>query len=748
MDERNSHGDSTAVGPSVAPTLEIIRGNEQGKTTRLKLKTRLGRERDNDLVLTDPRVSRYHAQIELEGGQWIIRDLESANGTFVNGQPIDEAHPLSPDDRIMIGDTELVYQPSRVGAGVSAPPPYPPSQEPSPTQVPPSTSPRWGRAWIVGGALLVLILLGIILFAIIGPGQPGDQVSEATPDVVKKIEGGLVLSYQDDFSDPSSGWDDAFDRYTTKQYGNNKYYIEVTTSNLVAWGLANRDVADFRLQVDAAQEDGSNNNGYGILFRFQDRDNFYRFDVSGDGFFLLSKFQDGEWVTLVPWTASSHINVGQSANRLVVEAVGDQIGVYSNDALLAKVEDGTFASGNFGFFASTFSEPNLTISFDDIILWTPEGEALAVIPTVTPTRASSVRPTPQATETTVLATAESQATASVEIATSTTVRSPLQTPTATPEPAAPAATVVSPVPTATQTPEPLPEYASRDLPPARNAVALTGRFIFPVFDAEDGTYHIYSADPDGSNRVLVVAEASQPAVSSDGQRIAFRSWKADNRGLIERGVEGGDIWRFNTYFEAARPAFAPDDQSFLFHSRESGEVPAVYHTIGTDYQVLRRDGIPIQGEAPVWTPDGRFIYKGCLGTDCGLILSNLDGSFPIQLTQDPSDTNPDISPDGQSVAFMSFRSGNWDVYKVDIDGTGLTQLTTDTVDDGLPTWSPDGERIAFVSDRDGQWAVWVMRVDGSNQRPLFDLEGSIDGKVEIDVQNARGWLEERIVWTE
>ena len=84
MDDRDHHGDSTAVGPSVAPTLEIVRGNEQGKTTRLKLKTRIGRERDNDLVLTDPRVSRYHTLIELEAGQWVIRDLGSANGTFVN----------------------------------------------------------------------------------------------------------------------------------------------------------------------------------------------------------------------------------------------------------------------------------------------------------------------------------------------------------------------------------------------------------------------------------------------------------------------------------------------------------------------------------------------------------------------------------------------------------------------------------------------------------------------------------------
>lgn len=742
MDDRNHHGHSTMVGPSAAPTLEIISGNERGKTTRLKLRTRIGRERDNDLVLTDPRISRYHAIIELAEGQWTIRDLGSANGTSVNGQPISEAYPLSPDDRITVGDTELVFQPSRTGSEVSAPLPGSRPEKPA-SSLSPSISPRWGRGWVVGGlVLLAVVLLGIILFALLGTGKRGDELPDATEVIVGGTEGEFRLSYEDDFSNPSSGWDDAFDRYTTKQYGNNKYYIEITTSNLVAWGLANRTVADFLLRVDAAQEAGPNNNGYGVLFRFQDRDNFYRFDISGDGFFLLSKFHAGEWVTLVPWTASSAINVGQATNRLDVKAIGSQISVYANDRLLAQVEDAAFTSGNFGFFASTFSEPNLTISFDDIILWTPEGEALAVIPTVTPTRFASA--TPPATSSEAPVALESQATPGAEIPSTAAFVSPPATAT----PVSEEPLEVSPVPTPTLMPEPLPEYVSRDLPPARDAVELAGQFIFPVFDVNQGTYNIFSADPDGSERVLVAAEASQAAVSADGQRIAFRSWKADNRGLFERGLEGGDVWRFNTFFESARPTFAPDGQSFLFHSREGGEVPAIYRTFGPDYRVLRRDGFPIQGEAPAWTTDGRFVYKGCLGPDCGLILSNLDGSFPVQLTQDPSDTNPAVSPDGQRVVFMSFRGGNWDVYGVNMDGSGLVQLTTDTADDGLPTWSPDGDTIAFVSDRDGAWALWVMNTNGRNHRPLFDLQGSIDGQVQLDVRNARGWLEERIVWTQ
>ncbi len=729
MDDGNLHAHSTMVGPSIAPTLEIVRGNEQGKTIRLKLTTRIGRERDNDVVLTDPRVSRYHTLIELVEGRWAIKDLESANGTFVNGEPISDVYLLEPDDRIVVGDTELSFQPSRVGLGAGQPAQAPRPRKLTPVQAPPDTSPRWGKAWIAGGLVLVVALVGMTLFAFFGFGGKGDQPPAATTDLDEGVEG-YVLVYEDDFSDPSSGWDDAFDRYTTKQYGNNKYYIDMSTSNLVAWGLANRKVSDFRLEVDAAQESGPNNNGYGILFRFQDRDNFYRFDISGDGFFLLSKFHNGEWVTLIPWTASSAVNVGQAANRLFVEAIGSQIRVYVNEALLAEVKDDAFTEGNFGFFASTFSEPNLTVSFDDIKLWTPKGEALAIIPTVTPTRSR------QATPTVAEVALESEAISSTE------------TPARTESAKAEATATLPASPTVTPTPEPLPGYVSRDLPPARNAAALTGRLVFPVFDATAGTYNIFSANPDGSDRALLVSEASQPALSANGQRIAFRSWKADERGLIERATEGGDTWRFNTFFESARPTFAPDGQTFLFHSREAGEAPAVYRTTGAEYRVLRRDGAPIQGESPAWAPDGaRFVYKGCLNGSCGVILSNLDGSAPFQLTFDPSDANPAVSPDGELVVFMSHRGENWDVYSVGIDGTGLTRLTTDIANDGLPTWAPDGKTIAFVSDRDGAWAMWVANANGKNQRPLFDLEGSIDGQVEIDVQNAFGWLEERIVWS-
>jgi Tol biopolymer transport system component len=122
-----------------------------------------------------------------------------------------------------------------------------------------------------------------------------------------------------------------------------------------------------------------------------------------------------------------------------------------------------------------------------------------------------------------------------------------------------------------------------------------------------------------------------------------------------------------------------------------------------------------------------------------------DGSLS-QLTDNPADINPEISPDGNSIVFMSERSGDWEIYRMDLDGQNLAALTENQDSDGLPTWSPDGSKIGFVSNRDGEWAIWDMDPDGSNKRRLFVLDGPIDGLVQHDLANSRGWLEENIDW--
>jgi DNA-binding CsgD family transcriptional regulator len=88
----------------------------------------LGADPANDLALpADPTVSRLHAALERYGTDWCIRDLDSRNGTFVNGQRVWRERPLRPGDELRVGASRLVYRSDEPTGGkatqASEPPP-------------------------------------------------------------------------------------------------------------------------------------------------------------------------------------------------------------------------------------------------------------------------------------------------------------------------------------------------------------------------------------------------------------------------------------------------------------------------------------------------------------------------------------------------------------------------------------------------------------------------------------------------
>jgi Tol biopolymer transport system component len=144
---------------------------------------------------------------------------------------------------------------------------------------------------------------------------------------------------------------------------------------------------------------------------------------------------------------------------------------------------------------------------------------------------------------------------------------------------------------------------------------------------------------------------------------------------------------------------------------------------------------------------GQLAFRGWGSTGSGIRISANPLSTFQPITDSDDDTAPALSPEGQKIAFMSRRSGNWEIYLVNADGSEAQRLTDDPAEDGLPTWSPDGRAIAFVSNRGGDWGIWAMTPTGEDQQLLFSLEGSPDGRVGNDTNASRGWLEERISWT-
>src|SRR5690606_26665182 len=97
------------IKASAANVLVVIAGAEIGQRVVVDRSLTLGRHPDCDLVLSDPLVSSFHARIEDRGDSWTLVDLDSTNGTRVDGEPAKEV-ALGPGFKIGVGNTVLRFE--------------------------------------------------------------------------------------------------------------------------------------------------------------------------------------------------------------------------------------------------------------------------------------------------------------------------------------------------------------------------------------------------------------------------------------------------------------------------------------------------------------------------------------------------------------------------------------------------------------------------------------------------------------
>ncbi len=103
-------GHTVVVSPGAAGELVVVSGPDGGQRFPLGPNSRVGRATDNEIALRDNQVSRHHAALSFTGAGYVITDLGSANGTWVNGQRIAQPTPLRPGDNIRVGNDHLVLQ--------------------------------------------------------------------------------------------------------------------------------------------------------------------------------------------------------------------------------------------------------------------------------------------------------------------------------------------------------------------------------------------------------------------------------------------------------------------------------------------------------------------------------------------------------------------------------------------------------------------------------------------------------------
>jgi len=116
------HGVPAAPRPSSAPLASFLVRGGALKGQRLSIKTpivNIGRADYNDVVLPDESVSTSHAKLQRREGVWVLVDLDSTNGTFVDGDQIKGDAPLAPGATVRFGDVSLVFEPTDDAAEVT-----------------------------------------------------------------------------------------------------------------------------------------------------------------------------------------------------------------------------------------------------------------------------------------------------------------------------------------------------------------------------------------------------------------------------------------------------------------------------------------------------------------------------------------------------------------------------------------------------------------------------------------------------
>jgi Tol biopolymer transport system component len=209
--------------------------------------------------------------------------------------------------------------------------------------------------------------------------------------------------------------------------------------------------------------------------------------------------------------------------------------------------------------------------------------------------------------------------------------------------------------------------------------------------------------------------------------VAFDSWTGTSQdiGVFDPNGSGFTLLTNTPDFSEQAPRWSPEGTKIAYMGHpQFGEDD---QRAITDIWVMDANGEhPTQvtntsrrEEVPAWTADGRIVYCGQTADDLSnweIYVINVDGTGLKRLTNSPGlDCWPSPAPFGSKVAFTTVRNGTPEIYVVNLNGTGERKL----VDGYISDWSPSGNDIVFErDDANGIGDVWISHADGTAVRRL------------------------------
>ena len=221
------------------------------------------------------------------------------------------------------------------------------------------------------GMTRLMPLAGLLAFTTLLAAACASQAPAPTP-------GSAPLALlQDDFSQPTSGWD----KYTGAEgqvgYDNGHYLIRVDQPQIYLWGTPGLNLADSTVDVDASYVSGPLNNEFGVICRFAkngDTSSFYFFAISSDGYYVSGKVVQNALTDLDPkdFAPSKAVRIGASAvNHLSATCQGNRMTLALNGAPLSAFVDDDLKFGDVGLLAGTFDQGGVAIHFDHLVVKKP-----------------------------------------------------------------------------------------------------------------------------------------------------------------------------------------------------------------------------------------------------------------------------------------------------------------------------------------------------------------------------------------
>ncbi len=243
---------------------------------------------------------------------------------------------------------------------------------------------------------------------------------------------------------------------------------------------------------------------------------------------------------------------------------------------------------------------------------------------------------------------------------------------------------------------------------------------------------------DGGTKLVSTGDAVQPRMSPHGHRIAYWANRGGQRDVwtmpAAETADGRVVAVTNDAFMDWNPVWAPDG-GFLYFGSDRGGSMNIWGV-----PIDEKTGIVLGPPEPVSTPalyvaqfaisrDGQKIAYAQRVSTANLYKIAFDpvaekiAGAPVAITQGSNMAQtPDVSPDGKWLAFVNMtRQENLSV--IGTDGAGLKQLTDDVFKNRTPRWSPDGKRIIFFSNRSGTYEIWSVDREGSEFRQMTNFSG-------------------------